>query len=131
MDRHPDSKLSLEQVSKRLRLSRAAFTRKFVDLVGCSFHQYLIDRRVEQAASLLLRTELDISTIADELGFSSPSHFVSVFHRKTGLTPATTRARQQSANHGQHDERVMIRRRSIRSAAPLSASIGVGLAGRV
>lgn len=131
VDRHLASKLSLDQVSKRVKLSRAGFTRKFIDLVGQSFHQYLIDRRVEQAQSLLLYTDIEISTIADETGFSSPSHFVSVFHRKTGLTPAKTRARLRSSDRGHKEDRFAARPAAALSAPGCSPSVGTALAGQI
>lgn len=86
-------KIVLDVVSRRQGLSRAVFTKRFKSSVGHSFHQYVIQRRVEVARGLLLDTQLSLAFIAEETGFSSTSHFVDVFRALTGVTPARFRER--------------------------------------
>ncbi|MDQ6417914.1 AraC family transcriptional regulator [Paenibacillus sp. LHD-117] len=52
---------------------------------------YLMQYRIEQAKKLLIQTDWSIARIADELGFSTPAYFSSVFTNKQGISPATFR----------------------------------------
>jgi transcriptional regulator GlxA family with amidase domain len=49
--------------------------------VGVSPHQYLLRQRIERAKELLAGTDVPITRIALDLGFSSSQHFARVFHQ--------------------------------------------------
>jgi AraC family transcriptional regulator len=51
----------------------------------------VIQKRVEQAKLMLLKTDLAISDIALQVGFSSQSHLTQQFKRLTGVTPKQVR----------------------------------------
>ncbi|MGQ0620143.1 MAG: helix-turn-helix transcriptional regulator [Panacagrimonas sp.] len=91
VDRGLDGKLSVDELSRFTGLSRAAFTSAFKTFVGLSPHQYLSARRVALAKKMLRETDLDVGYIAQELGFSSQSHFTCVFRNLSGCTPARFR----------------------------------------
>lgn len=55
---------------------------------------YLLQYRIEQAKKQLIQTDWSIARIADELGFSTPAYFSSVFSNKQGLSPANFRKRE-------------------------------------
>lgn len=97
VDRVLGRKIALDAVSRRQGLSRAVFTKSFRSSVGLSFHQYVMKRRVEVARRLLIDTLLNLAFIAEETGFSSTSHFVSVFRALIGMTPARFRERSARA----------------------------------
>ena len=48
---------------------------------------YLNDLRMNKAARLLADSEQTINDIAEDLGFSSQSHFTTSFRKRYGLTP--------------------------------------------
>ncbi|GAA3412479.1 AraC family transcriptional regulator [Paenibacillus hodogayensis] len=48
---------------------------------------YLIQYRLEQAKLLLMKTELSVMRIAEEVGFHQPAYFSRCFSRKEGITP--------------------------------------------
>ncbi|MGQ0698772.1 MAG: helix-turn-helix transcriptional regulator [Panacagrimonas sp.] len=91
IDRGLDGKLSIDELARFTGLSRAAFTSAFKAAVGLSPHQYLSTRRVTLAKKMLRETDLDVGYIAQELGFSSQSHFTCVFRSLAGCTPARFR----------------------------------------
>ena len=93
VDEHLGSKLSVDELACRAGLSRAAFTRDFRLAMGASFHAYLNVRRVEAAKKLLRGTDLKLAFIAQEQGFSSQSHFASVFKALVNCTPNQFRER--------------------------------------
>ncbi|MCR8657754.1 helix-turn-helix transcriptional regulator [Paenibacillus endoradicis] len=55
---------------------------------------YLLQYRIEQAKKLLIQTDWSIARIADELGFSTPAYFSSVFTNKQGFSPANFRKKE-------------------------------------
>lgn len=59
-------------------------------------HQFLLDKRVEQAAALLTNSSLSIAEIAYACGFSSQSHMTTVFGKRVGVPPAQYRTRKQN-----------------------------------
>lgn len=52
--------------------------------------------RLERAASLLVRSNLAVKEVADAVGFASPYHFSSKFHKVYGLSPREYRASMQA-----------------------------------
>lgn len=86
-----DQDLSLATLAGVADYSPHFFARAFKKQVGQSLHQYVVQRRIERARQLLLRSDQPISQIALLTGFSGQSHFTSVFRRLTGITPAEYR----------------------------------------
>lgn len=54
---------------------------------GISLRTYIIQRRILRAKELLKDTELQISSIATEVGFQSFSYFTKKFKEHSGMTP--------------------------------------------
>ena len=63
----------------------------FGDLVRRELHvtaqDYIQQKLVTKACQLLTTTPMTVAEIAEELGFSYPTHFARMFRRKTGLSP--------------------------------------------
>lgn len=59
---------------------------------GTTPAQYVIERRLRLARSLLLKSAKDITSIALETGFSSHAHFTVAFMSRVGVTPSEFRA---------------------------------------
>lgn len=81
------SDLSLKRLAKEAKFSPVYFHKLFKASIGKSLHSYIEDRRIKKAAELLISTEMTLSEIAYECGFSSQSYFNYIFKRKKGLTP--------------------------------------------
>ncbi len=81
-------KNSLVTLSARVGLSLSHLLRLFKEEYGTSIHQYLLNKRLEQAKLLLLENRMKGAEIARLVGFDSAQHFSSIFKEKTGLTPA-------------------------------------------
>jgi AraC family transcriptional regulator len=84
---HLDQDLSLAEIADVINISPVYFSRLFKQAIGTSPHQYVIQQRVEQAKKMLSKTDLAISDIALQVGFSSQSHLAQQFKRVTGMTP--------------------------------------------
>jgi AraC-like DNA-binding protein len=72
-------------------LSESHFIRTFRAVMGQTPAQYILDRRVAQAAQRLLYTRESIEQIAEACGFPNRSYFTRVFTRRTGTPPAAFR----------------------------------------
>lgn len=80
-------KLSLETVCAGLGVSKFHFSRLFKEQTGCSPYEYLINLRISFSKNLLRSTSCDIAEISDRAGFDNSSYFISIFHKREGVTP--------------------------------------------
>ncbi|SEQ72445.1 AraC family transcriptional regulator [Mycobacterium sp. 88mf] len=69
----------------------------FKKAFAATFHttprQFVLDRRIAMARALLADPSYSIADISARLGFSSTSHFTTVFKKRVGVTPAEYRPR--------------------------------------
>jgi len=77
-------------------VSEAHFARSFKQAFGVPPHRYLLTRRIERATALLRDTELSITEIAFDTGWSSLGTFGRTFRDVTGQSPGAIRARARS-----------------------------------
>jgi AraC family transcriptional regulator len=79
--------LSLLRIAENINISPNYFASLFKQRTGISLHQYVIQQRVDRSIVLLQKTDLRISEIASQVGFSSQSHLTKHIKRATGMTP--------------------------------------------
>jgi AraC family transcriptional regulator len=83
--------LRLKDLAALTGLSIFHLSRSFRESSGVTPHQYIVQRRVDRAKSLLLKPEWTIEQVASASGFSGGSQFSRVFRQTTGATPRTWR----------------------------------------
>ncbi|MGY8663798.1 AraC family transcriptional regulator [Bradyrhizobium sp. UFLA05-109] len=83
--------LSLADLANDCGLSASHFSRAFRQSTGLSPHQWLQQRRIEQAKNLLANRNLSLSEIALSCGFADQSHFTRVFTNLVGISPGVWR----------------------------------------
>jgi AraC family transcriptional regulator len=83
--------VSLGELAAVAGLSVTHFKSVFRESAGVPVHQFVIQRRVERARSLLGETDLPISQIALETGFSHQSHLARHMRRMLGVSPKALR----------------------------------------
>ncbi|MEG3132805.1 AraC family transcriptional regulator [Rouxiella sp. T17] len=88
---HLSSTLQLSELAAVAELSEFHFARMFKQSMGVAPHQYVMNARLIRAESLLRHSTLDITTIALDCGFSSPSHFSNRFKTLRGFAPSALR----------------------------------------
>jgi AraC-like DNA-binding protein len=90
--RFAEPDLRLADVARAARLSPAHLCRVFRETQGESPMRVLARLRLERAAELLLRTQLDVGEIAYAVGFADRLYFSRAFRQFTGHSPSAFRA---------------------------------------
>ena len=88
LDRCYAQRITVSELARTCRLSRAHFIRTFRAEIGQTPHQYLRARRIGRAKELLATTSMPITDICQAVGFRSLGSFCTVFRRLTHQTPA-------------------------------------------
>jgi AraC-like DNA-binding protein len=84
--------LDVPALAQAAHASPAHFTREFKRAFGETPHQYLLTRRMERAAALLVHTDHSVAAICMEVGLTSVGSFTTSFKRTYGETPTEYRA---------------------------------------
>ncbi|HEV2659042.1 MAG TPA: AraC family transcriptional regulator [Ktedonobacteraceae bacterium] len=88
---HLNQDLSLQILAEQIGFSVYYFARLFQQTMGVSPHQFVLDRRIERAQHLLVKTDTPLASIALECGFANQSHLTQVFKQHLALTPRSYR----------------------------------------
>ena len=83
---HIYEKLTVDGLSEALHFGKSYLSHRFREETGVTILEFIHREKIEEA-KLLLRSHIPISDIAEELGYSSQSHFTDVFKRLAGMTP--------------------------------------------
>lgn len=83
--------MSRRDIAQQIGITEDHLTFCFRQELGVTPIQYLQRYRINQAKRLLKESELTITEIAFNVGFSDSGYFSRLFHRETGLSPETYR----------------------------------------
>ena len=90
---HDDEALTLRILSQKLGYSEFYMTRKFKEISGMQFRDYLRQRKLAFALKEMRDNERNILDIALDYGFSSHEAFTRAFKGTYGITPSEYRKR--------------------------------------
>ena len=93
---HIDTTLSLQEICETLSVDYKYASRAFKKDTGSGFNKYLTKQKMQRAKKLLETTEDSISSIAENLGYSSAYYFTRTFKSTYGLSPSEYRKRMLS-----------------------------------
>ncbi len=88
---HYHSDISFEQLSHIACMGTTKLRACFKQLYGCTITEYIKQRRLSHAESLLSSVDFTIEQIAKTVGYSNAGRFASDFKNSTGLYPAEYR----------------------------------------
>jgi AraC family transcriptional regulator len=91
IDEHLGDNLTLVSLANVAGVSASYLGRLFRNSFGVAPHQYLLNRRLERARTLLQNNRQSIAEIAFVTGFSDQSHLTRHFKRQFGVTPQECR----------------------------------------
>ncbi|MDB5408691.1 MAG: AraC family transcriptional regulator [Rhodospirillales bacterium] len=87
IEEHLAEDVALADLAAVAKLSPAHFCRAFKRSVGLPPHRYQLQRRIEQAKTLLADAETPVLNVALACGFGFSSNFTQAFRKVTGVTP--------------------------------------------
>lgn len=88
--------ISRTEVADMVHLNEEYFSKMFHKYAGCTFKEYVMAERMQQAKRLLKHSRLSVSLIASKVGYDNFSYFSKAFKKATGMTPQEYR-REYSA----------------------------------
>ncbi len=83
---------TVDRLATKVGASRAAFARRFTNLVGEPPMTYLTDWRITMAADLLTSTDGTVESIAHRVGYANAFALSVAFKRLRGTSPSAYRA---------------------------------------
>lgn len=89
---HYKDKITVAQIADSIGISERETIRSFRKCLNQSPIEYLISYRLNEAKKMLLNSELSITEICYQCGFSDSSYFGKVFRKAYGLTPREYRS---------------------------------------
>jgi AraC-like DNA-binding protein len=91
---HPPS---LMELARLVGLNDCTLKRGFRQVFGTTAFGYLHDYRLEQARQLLEEQQLNVSEIAQAIGFANRSYFAAAFRKKFGVSPKEYLSRHRNS----------------------------------
>jgi AraC-like DNA-binding protein len=91
VERHPDTRLTLDTLAREAGLSPYHFLRVFEGLTGVTPHQFILRARLRSAALRLAAESTPVIDIAFDAGFGDVSNFNRAFRAEFGHTPTAHR----------------------------------------
>lgn len=87
--------LSLRDVAERLHRSPAHLTTQVKRITGRSVQEWIIAGRLSEARRRLLHSDEAVDIIAERVGYADATHFIRIFKREHGATPAAWRTQNR------------------------------------
>ena len=91
INNHFSEKIRIQDLAKRIGISRSYLVKLVKQVTGMSPQEYLIEIRMRRASDLLSRSNDPIQTIAAECGYDDALAFSKVFKSKFGVNPSEYR----------------------------------------
>ncbi|QGG55801.1 response regulator [Paenibacillus sp. B01] len=92
---YADPELAMQDLSRHVHLSLSYISALFKNEIGRTYIEYVTEYRMQKAAELLRNTTLKTYEIAQQVGFSEPGYFSSVFKKIFNESPSSYRSWSQ------------------------------------
>lgn len=79
--------LSMTEMARKIGTHARQLSDDFKSITGKHIQHWLQEQRMEQACHLLLKTEIDISRVAEDVGYTSVATFSNTFRDYFGMPP--------------------------------------------
>lgn len=93
----PAHSWTVDELARRVGLSRSALAQRFTELLGQPPMQYLARWRLQIAAQELLIGNKSLAAVAEQVGYDSEAAFNRAFKREFGMPPAGWRKNRGEA----------------------------------
>ena len=85
--------INLEEMAASMGMSMKPFFQKVRDITGKTPAEVVRDLRLKHACILLQRTNINMSELANNIGFATAEHFINLFKERFGISPSDYRLR--------------------------------------
>lgn len=92
ISQHYAEKMDIAYLATLIHLDKYYFIKYFKKKTGMTPQQYLIQKRIQEAKTLLESVDLPVREISDMVGYANTTHFISSFTKIVGISPAQYRA---------------------------------------
>lgn len=92
LDRHFAAELSISLLSRHAAISQTSLKSGFRQLFDTTVFGYITGLRLAEAKRLLTEEKLQVSEVADRVGYRYPHHFAAAFKKKFGISPASLKS---------------------------------------
>ena len=92
IERHCLGPLTLEAVAEAVGRTPSHVTGSLTRATGRSAVKWIIHGRMAEARRLLTHSDERVDIVAERVGYADPTHFIRLFRREHGQTPAAWRA---------------------------------------
>ena len=86
IDEHCDT-VTLSELSEAFYMSSAYISRFLKAKLHTGFSDLVRESRINRAKELLIKTDQSVLEISQQIGYSSQSHFIALFHEMVGSSP--------------------------------------------
>ncbi len=86
-----DKEITLDDIAEMLHLNKSYLSKKFKQVSGFGFKEYLTYVRIKNAEKFLLDSDYSITTIATKCGFTDSNYFGDIFKKINGTSPMNFR----------------------------------------
>ena len=93
VQQHLSEPISIETLAERACLTKSYLIRTFRETLGLTPLQYILQKKIQKAQTMLLGTDLSVSEVANAVGFADASYFIRLFRKNLGFTPQEYRAK--------------------------------------
>lgn len=97
---HLEEDLSAETICKSFGISRTKLYQVVNQYYGIGIAEHIKSLRIEKAKDLLVKTDLSVTDISREVGFSDYNYFCRVFKKETGTSAKKYRSLNGQVGHG-------------------------------
>lgn len=87
------TRIKVQTLAELTGLTPSYLSKLFKKETGISISEYVQAKKIETAQNMLCFSDYSASQIASTLAFPSQSYFTEIFHKRTGMTPLTYRAK--------------------------------------
>lgn len=96
IERNCLKRLTLKDVAKAVRRTPSYVTSALTQATGRSAVEWIVSGRMAEARRLLLHSDEMVDVIAERVGYADATHFIRMFRRAHGMTPAAWRTAQRT-----------------------------------
>ena len=96
IDRHYTEELTLELLTEQFGVSLSYLCHCFKRETGQSFTKYLTQRRLTRACELLARSDLTVTEIGEQMGYTDYCYFTKGFKKHIGISPSKYRMEKRN-----------------------------------